>query len=158
MFGFFKKTLNFVAPVSGKTIELSEVNDVAFAQKMVGDGVAIQPTSNIIVAPCNGTLSLIMETNHAFAITLDNGVEMLVHVGLDTVSLNGKGFKVLANVGESVTAGTPILEIDKEYLDSMNIDLTTPVLIANVDFVKEIKALSGKIVTAGKDVVLEYKI
>lgn len=158
MFGLFKKTLNFVAPITGKTIPLEEVNDPAFAKKMIGDGVAIIPSGSTVVAPCDGTLSLIMETKHAFAITLENGVEMLVHVGLDTVSLNGKGFNVLAEIGQPIKKGTPVLELDIEYLESQGIDLTTPVLIANVDSVKEIKGLENMQVSAGITPVIEYRI
>lgn len=158
MFGFFKKTLTLMAPITGETVNLTSVPDEAFSKKMVGDGIAIKPTGDTVVSPCDGVLSLIMETKHAFAITLDNGVEILVHVGVDTVHLNGAGFTILAEVGQAVKAGTPIIKLDKIALEAAGINLITPVLIANVDYVKEIKGLAGKNVIAGEDVVVEYKL
>lgn len=159
MFSFFKKkSLNLIAPISGRTVYLSEVPDPVFAEKMVGDGVAIIPTGDIVVAPCDGTLSLIMESKHAFAMTLDNGIEILVHVGLETVALNGSGFEVLAEVGQVIKAGTPILKLDRQILESAGINLITPVLIANVDSTKEIVGLTNKTVISGKDSVIEYRI
>ena len=98
MFNFFKKPLTIIAPISGKTINLSDVPNPVFAEKMAGDGIAIDSTGDIIVAPCDGTISLIMDSGHAFAITTSSGIELLVHVGLETVSLNGEGFEVLQSV------------------------------------------------------------
>ena len=118
MFGFLKKKKNeqsvennfrLVSAVAGKSIPLSEVPDPVFAQKMAGDGIAIDTTGDTIVAPADGELSLVFKTNHAFAMTLSNGIELLVHVGIDTVSLEGEGFERLTEPGQQVKAGTPIL-------------------------------------------------
>lgn len=163
MFGFFKKdkkndTLNFVAPISGKTVPLSEVPDPVFAQKMAGDGLGIDPTGDTIVAPADGELTLVFKTKHAFAMTLDNGVELLVHIGIETVSLNGDGFEQLVEQGEKVKAGTPIIKIDREFIKSKGLSLVTPVLIANVDSVKSIDAKTGLDAVAGETVVLEYSL
>jgi PTS system D-glucosamine-specific IIA component/PTS system glucose-specific IIA component len=158
MFGFFKKDLKLVAPVAGKTIDLSQVPDEVFAQKMAGDGVGIDTTGNVIVAPADGELSLVFKTNHAFAMTLSNGVELLVHVGIDTVSLNGEGFERLVEPGVKVKAGTPILKIDRDFILGKGLSLITPVLITNVDAVKEINPQKGLTVTEGKDTVLTYKV
>ena len=113
MFGLFKKELKLIAPATGKTIDLSQVPDQVFAEKMAGDGVAIEVTGDTIVAPADGELSLVFKTNHAFAMTLSNGIELLVHVGIDTVSLEGEGFETNPDmvkdmkpvIGETVTAG-----------------------------------------------------
>lgn len=159
MFGFFKKNSKLVAPVDGKVIDLSQVPDPVFAQKMAGDGVAIDTTGDTIVAPCDGELSLIFNTNHAFAITLKDGVELLVHIGIDTVSLNGEGFERLAEQGTTVKAGTPIIKINRDVITSKGLSLITPVLITNPDVVKDLKAESvGSTVTAGNNTVLTYKI
>ena len=158
MFGLFKKELKLVAPATGKTIDLSEVPDQVFAEKMAGDGVAIDLTGDTIMAPADGELSLVFKTNHAFAMTLNNGVELLVHVGIDTVSLEGEGFERLVEPGKQVKAGTPILKIDRDFILGKGLKLYTPVLITNPDVVKDMKPVLGESVTAGADTVLTYKI
>ena len=169
MFGFFKKKKNqeevnenatpsLVAICDGKVKPLSEVPDPVFSQKMAGDGVAIEPTSDIIVAPADGELSLVFNTKHAFAMTLENGVELLVHVGLETVSLNGEGFEQLAEAGQKIKAGTPILKIDREFIKSKGLPLITPVLITNPDVTKSLTAKEGVDATAGSTVILEYTV
>lgn len=157
MFGFFKKDLKLVAPIAGKTIDLSQVPDEVFAQKMAGDGIAIDTTGELIVAPADGELSLIFKTNHAFAMTLESGVELLVHVGIDTVSLEGEGFERLIEPGVQVKAGTPILKINRDFITGKGLSLITPVLITNVDSVKEISPKVGLSVKEGSDVVVTYK-
>ena len=163
MFGFFKKnkknsSLNFVAPVTGKAIDLSEVPDPVFAQKMAGDGLGIDSTGDVIVAPCDGDLTLVFKTKHAFAMTLENGIEILVHIGIETVSLNGEGFEQLVEQGTTVKAGTPIIKIDREFIKSKGLSLVTPVLITNPDITKSIEVKTGIDVVAGETVVLEYTI
>ena len=157
MFNFFKKSLTIIAPISGKTMDLSKVPDPVFAEKMAGDGVAINSTGDTVVAPCDGTISLIMDSGHAFAITTDNGIELLVHVGLETVTLNGEGFKILQSVNAKVTAGTPILKLDRAFIESKGISLITPVLIANPGTLKNLNPIVNKEVSYGKDVVIECK-
>ncbi|WP_026885090.1 PTS sugar transporter subunit IIA [Clostridium beijerinckii] len=158
MFNFFKKPLIIIAPISGRTIDLSEVPDPVFAEKMAGDGIAINSTGDTVVAPCDGTISLIMDSGHAFAITTNNGIELLVHVGLETVSLNGEGFEILKSVNTKVTAGTPILKLNRSFIESKGISLITPVLVANPDKLKELNPILDKEVCYGKDIVMECKI
>jgi len=158
MFNFFKKPLIIIAPISGRTIDLSEVPDPVFAEKMAGDGIAINSTGDTVVAPCDGTISLIMDSGHAFAITTNNGIELLVHVGLETVSLNGEGFEILQSVNTKVTAGTPILKLNRSFIESKGISLITPVLVANTDKLKELNPILDKEVCYGKDIVMECKI
>jgi len=154
----FKKTLTIIAPISGKTIDLSEVPDPVFAGKMVGDGIAIDSTGDTVVAPCDGTISLIMDSKHAFAITTSSGIELLVHVGLETVALNGEGFEVLQSVNTKVTAGTPILKLDRPFIESKGVRLITPVLIVNPDKLKELTPIVNAEVSCGKDVIMKYKL
>ncbi|OOM76025.1 glucose-specific phosphotransferase enzyme IIA component [Clostridium puniceum] len=161
MFKFFntkqKNDLKIVAPVTGTVIDLSMVPDPVFAQKMAGDGVAIDLTGETIVAPADGTLTLVFKTKHAFALTLDNGIELLVHIGIDTVSLNGEGFKQLVPEGNIVKAGTPIIEIDKALILEKGFSLITPVLVTNPDIVSELIISTDKNVTAGENEVIICK-
>lgn len=158
MFNFFKKNQEILSPVSGKVIDLSEVPDEVFSQRLAGDGVAVEPTSTEIVAPADGVLTLIFNTNHAFALTLKNGVELLIHIGIDTVALNGKGFTRLVEQGTKVKAGTPIVRVDKDFIEKSGYSLVTLALITNTDIVKDIKGAVGEIAEAGKTPVIEYKM
>lgn len=126
-----KQPIRFVAPVDGEVIALSEVPDPVFSQKMMGDGIAICASGNNVVAPADGTITLIAQTSHAFGMTLDNGIELMVHVGLETVSLNGQGFEVLAQMGDKVKKGTPILHVDCALMKDKGISLITPCIIIN---------------------------
>lgn len=150
------KTFKLVAPMSGKSIPLSETPDPVFAQKMAGDGLAMDPASDTIVAPADGELTLVFNTKHAFAITLDNGVELLVHIGIETVSLNGEGFEQLAEQGTKVKAGDSIIKIDREFIKSKGLPLITPVLITNPDILKSISPIENIETVAGETTILEY--
>lgn len=157
MFGLFKKkSTELVAPISGKVVDLSQVPDEVFSQKMAGDGVAIEPSDDLVVAPADGTISLIFKTNHAFAMTLDNGLELLIHIGIDTVELDGEGFERLGEEGAKVKAGTPIVKINRKFFEEKGYSTITPVLVTNSDTLKEMNCMIGKTVTAGKDVVIAY--
>ena len=165
MLGFFKKKkteepkgFELVAPVQGKTIPLSEVADPVFAEKMAGDGVAIEPTGDIVVAPADGELTLVFKTKHAFALTLDTGAEILVHIGIDTVSLNGEGFEQLAEQGTRVKAGTPIIKLDRQFIKSKGFSLVTPVLITNTDDFASVTPVENIDTVAGETVVVKYTV
>jgi len=162
MFNFFKKNQNkevsLVAPITGRTIDLSNVPDKVFAEKLAGDGIAIDPTGDVIVAPADGELTLVFKTMHAFAITLANGAELLIHIGIDTVSLNGEGFQQLVEAGAMVKAGTPIIKIDRDFILSKGLSLITPVLITNMDIVKELNTNVDKDVVAGQNEVISFSL
>lgn len=153
---FLKKNYEVIAPVSGKILDLSEVPDEIFSKKIAGDGAAIDVTGDIIVAPADGELTLVFKTCHAFALTLDNGVEVLVHIGIDTVELKGEGFKLLVEERKKVKKGEPIIKIDKEFIEGKGYSLITPVLITNSDRVKDINCTVGQDVEAGKDSIYKY--
>ena len=157
MFGFFKKESKFVAPIDGKVMNLSDVPDPVFAEKMAGDGVAIDTTGDTIVARCAGELTLVLKTYPAYL--SDSYTELLVHIGIDTVSLNGEGFERLQEQGTTVKAGTPIIKINRDIITGKGLSLITPVLVTNVDNVKDLTPVSvGQNVTAGNDTVLTYKV
>lgn len=160
MFGFSKnkksKEFSLVAPMQGRTLPLSEVADPVFSQKMAGDGVAIDPTGDIVVSPADGELTLVFKTKHAFALTLANGAEILVHIGIDTVSLNGEGFEQLADEGTTVKAGTPILKIDRQFIKSKGFSLVTPVLIANTDDFASVTPVENIDTVPGETIIINY--
>lgn len=134
MFSFLKKKpLILYSPVDGEIIALESVPDQVFASKMMGDGVAFKLSNGIIYSPCDGVLQMVANTLHAYGFKANNGAEILVHVGLDTVNLNGKGFQLLAKQGEKLTAGYPVAKIDIDFMKAQGIDLTTPMVITNGD-------------------------
>ena len=158
MLKLISKKLKILAPIDGRTTELNAVPDPVFAEKMAGDGIAIDSSGNIAAAPVDGILSLVFRTNHAFGITLDNGIELLVHIGIDTVELEGEGFERIAEEGKSVKAGEPIIKIDREFIKGKGFSLITPVLITNMDIVKAMKCHINKMVIGGSDEVINYKL
>jgi PTS system glucose-specific IIA component len=124
--------ITVLAPVSGRVVPLEEVPDEVFAEKLAGDGVAIVPgESGEVIAPVSGELVRLFEGGHAFGILTDEGVELIVHVGLDTVELKGEGFRRIATEGGRVEAGEPIVSFDLEVIRSAGYDPVTPVLVSN---------------------------
>jgi glucose-specific phosphotransferase system IIA component len=132
MFDFLKKKkLCLYAPVTGHAIDLSKVPDDIFAQKLMGNGLAFKFDGDRICAPCDGKILLIAETKHALGIRADNGAEIMIHIGLDTVNLNGEGFQVMTSKGKNVKAGDLLIQIDRKFMDNKNINLITPMIITN---------------------------
>ena len=120
-----------VAVADGKVLPISEVPDPVFAEKMMGEGFAIDPTSDVIVSPISGTLVQVADTLHAYGIQSDSGVEVLVHVGLDTVNLQGKGFEAKVKIGDAVKKGDPLVKTDREYLIANAPSIVIPVIVTN---------------------------
>ena len=145
-----------LAPLTGKAVSLSEVPDPVFAEKVIGDGIAIIPEDGKIVSPVDGEISSIAETGHAYGFTADNGLEVLVHVGLETVSLKGECFKVYAKAGDKVKAGDLVAEVDLNLLKEKGLNSISPVLICSDLEEKEILYTEGN-VKAGESVVLTVK-
>jgi len=154
MFGFLKRKVREIkSPVDGQVVALESVKDEVFSQKLVGDGVAIIPMSNIFTAPIDGVVSKIFSTNHAYSIKSPKDLEVMVHIGLDTVALEGKGFERIANEGDTVKAGDPIIRVDLAYVREYAKDIITPIIILEKSDVKNIdKKLT--IVKAG-DMIME---
>ena len=133
MFGLFKKKNSFqlMAVADGTTKDITLVNDPIFAQKMMGEGLALELSGNDIYAPCDGEITVLPESKHAFGMKCANGLEILVHVGIDTVSLQGEGFKAYKRQGDHVHCHEKILSVDKELVSQKGIDLTTMIIILN---------------------------
>lgn len=159
MFNLFKKKNNFkiLAIGDGKTIDITTVNDPTFAQKLMGDGIAMELDNGTIVAPCDGTLSVLPQSKHAFGLKCDNGLEILVHIGIDTVTLNGECFTTHKNQGDSVKAGEPVITVDIDGVKAKGIDTTTMVILLNGSEFEIANKNIGQAVKAGTDSIIEIK-
>lgn len=126
--------MQVLAPVSGRAVPLAEVPDEVFAEGMAGLGCAVVPdASGEAVAPVSGTLVKLFEGGHAFGIVAEGGVEMIVHLGIDTIELKGRGFERIATEGDRVEAGQPVVRFDLDEIRSGGYDPVTPVLVTNAD-------------------------
>lgn len=152
-----KTVESLVSPITGDVVALEQVPDEAFASKAVGDGIAVKPISNIVVAPAAGTVVKIFNTNHAFCLETNNGAEIVVHMGIDTVALEGKGFKRLVEEGTDVKAGEPILEMDLDFLNANARSMISPVVCSNSDDYSALVILASGKVVAGQTPLYEIK-
>ena len=152
-----KTVESLVSPITGDVVALEQVPDEAFASTAVGDGIAVKPTSNIVVAPAAGTVVKIFNTNHAFCLETNNGAEIVVHMGIDTVALEGKGFKRLVEEGTDVKAGEPILEMDLDFLNANARSMISPVVCSNSDDYSALVILASGKVVAGQTPLYEIK-
>ncbi len=156
MFGFLKKKQTEImlgSPVKGKSVPLTEVNDPTFSEGMLGQGVAVIPSEGKIYAPADGEIGMVFDTLHAVSMTVDCGAEILIHVGLDTVKMNGEGFVGYVQAGDTVKKGDLLLEVDLDKVKEAGYDIITPVLICNTDEYELVEGLSGKDVVPGEDVI-----
>ncbi|HDR2159400.1 TPA: PTS transporter subunit EIIC [Enterobacter cancerogenus] len=146
-----------VSPVTGEVVALEQVPDEAFASKAVGDGIAVKPTDKTVVSPAAGTIVKIFNTNHAFCLETEKGAEIVVHMGIDTVALNGQGFTRLVEEGAEVVAGQPILSMDLEFLNANARSMISPVVCSNIDdFSGLVLQATGQVV-AGQTPLYEIK-
>lgn len=154
MFGFLKRKVREIkSPVDGQVVALESVKDEVFSQKLVGDGVAIIPMSNIFSAPIDGIVTKIFSTNHAYSIKSVKDLEVMVHIGLDTVALQGKGFERIANEGDVVKAGDPIIRADLTYIKEHAKDIVTPVIISDDSDVRNIEKRLN--IVKSQDIIME---
>ena len=157
LFDIFKKKektiVTIYSPMNGKVIELKEVPDEAFAQKMVGDGCAIEPDKGIICSPIDGQLMNIFPTNHAIIFETIDGLEMIVHFGIDTVKLDGKGFQKLREPGP-IKVGDEIVKYNLDEIKDNVPSTRSPIIINNMEKVEKIEVLSlGKIIKIGEPIM-----
>lgn len=158
MFSFLQKNkgIQIMAPVNGEVTRIEEVNDPVFSEKMMGDGIAIQYADGDVYAPVSGVISTVIQPScHAFGIRSEEGLELLVHVGLETVNLKGEGFRLLKEQGDHVKAGEKILAVDAEVLAAKGIDMITPIVITNsADFNIDKKAAAHHQAEAGTTLLM----
>lgn len=145
--------LTLCAPLMGEAVPLKKVNDPTFAEEIMGKGMAIIPSVGKLVSPVKGTVTMVFDTKHAIAVTSEDGVEILMHIGLDTVKLGGKYFTAHVAAGDQVEVGTPIVDFDIEGIKSEGYDIITPVLITNTDDFKNVIAVDDRSVKLGDEII-----
>jgi sugar PTS system EIIA component len=158
---FGKKTKptyeDVVAPLTGAIKSLEEVPDPVFSQKMMGDGIAIEPTDGEVVAPVNGEVVQVFPTKHAVGLRSDAGVELLIHVGLETVSMNGEGFTAHVAAGDRVKAGQRLLTFDLDLIKQKAKSTITPIIVTNGDVVASLQKTSEAQATKGETVIFHIE-
>ena len=156
LFGKAEETIDpnqIYAPIAGKTVPVTEVPDPTFAEGMLGDGIAIIPTDGKVHAPCNCTVDTMFDTGHAVSLVADNGAELLIHVGLETVSLGGKCFHVHVRDGQKVKKGQLLFEADLDAIQAAGLPIITPVLVCNPDEFATLNKVTGQTVVVGDAVI-----
>ncbi len=141
------------SPLKGDVVDIKEVEDAAFSSGVLGKGVAIMPTEGVVYAPVNGTVTTLFKTNHAIGIVADNGVEILIHVGMDTVQLDGKHFAAKIAQGDQIKIGQPLVEFDIEAIKAEGYSVITPVVVTNTANYSEVVGVFGKTVNAQDELI-----
>lgn len=157
MFEFLKKKEEKIiilgSPVKGNAVPIKEVSDPTFGDEILGKGIAIKPTEGKIFAPADGTIELLFDTLHAVSMTTDEGVELLVHIGLETVGLKGRNFEAHKTTGDKVKKGDLLITVDLEALKSEGFDTITPMIVCNTDNYQQVEGVTGKAVEQGEEVI-----
>ena len=141
-----EKNITIYSPIEGEACSLDEVNDPVFKEKILGEGIAVKPHKGQVFSPVDGTVALLFETKHAISIQSEQGTEILIHVGLDTVNLKGAFFTAYVKTNDKVKAGDLLLEFDMEKIKEAGYDLITPVVICNGAAYSEIIPHTGNTV------------
>lgn len=149
------KEIEIYAPLTGEYINIENIPDPVFAQKMMGEGFGINPTEGEVVSPIEGKVDNVFPTKHAIGLKADNGLEILVHIGLDTVQLDGQGFEILVSSGDTVQVGDPLLKFDLEYIRNNAKDVISPIIITNSDQTESIHVNDVKVVIKGETKVVD---
>lgn len=132
MFTFLKKKMiKFYSPVNGEIVPIEKVPDPVFSEKMMGEGIAIEPKDGMIHSPADGTIMLVSPTKHAIGIRTEDGSELLIHVGLETVSMGGKGFSVFIEEGSEIKTGQKLMKVDLDYIKASAKSSIIPIVITN---------------------------
>ena len=131
------------SPIEGEWQDIKQVPDSTFSDEIIGKGIAIFPRKGMVFAPFDGQITMVFRTKHALAFTSKTGVEVLVHIGIDTVELYGRGFKLLKNKGDNVKKGEPVLEFDRDLIKKQGYQLITPVVVTNYQKFKNVEKISG---------------
>ena len=147
------ETIIISSPITGEVAALEEAPDEVFAGKMLGDGGTVLPTDGIIVAPEDGEIGFVFDTKHAVGFITDSGIEMLIHMGIDTVKLNGQGFEALVEAGQKVKKGTPILKLDLDYIKENAPSLVSPVICTELKENQKVRLLAKDYVKKGESLL-----
>ena len=148
-----KTVIILASPMEGEVILLSEVSDPTFAEEMLGTGVAILPERSRVVSPVNGTVAQVFDTGHAVTLVSDEGVEVLIHIGLDTVQLKGEPFTKVVEEGQTVAIGDVLVEFDENAIIAAGYETVTPVVICNSDDYWQFERASGQLVKEGDKLI-----
>ena len=157
MFDLFKKEKYMAAIANGSILDISLVPDQVFSQKILGDGFAVIPSDGDFVSPVSGTVADVTETRHAYCITSEDGLEVLVHIGIDTVELKGKGFEALVKNGDRVEMGTPLAKVDLKMIEKEGYNTTSMVVVTNMDKLRSLKVAENPSVKSGEK-AMPYKM
>lgn len=141
------------APLSGKVLKLEQIKDPAFSSGMLGKGLAIDPADGKVCSPVDGKISMLFDTCHAVGITSDKGVEILIHIGMDTVELKGKGFVSHIKNGDRVKAGQDLIDVDLDLVRAEGYEIVTPIVVTNVDIIKSFKETEKPEVNQGDELL-----
>lgn len=156
LFGKQEEKIEIAAPVDGEAVPVTEVNDPTFSEEILGKGIAIRPSGNQIVAPCDGTVEMMFDTGHAVSLTSTQGAEILIHVGLETVKLKGTHYTTHAANGDQVKKGQLLISFDREAIAADGYDTITPIVICNSDSFSQVEYRTGA-VNAGDTVLVLSK-
>mgnify|MGYP002767098752 FL=1 len=160
MFDFLKKKdkgIEIGSPVKGKAVPISQVSDPTFGEEILGKGVAIQPEEGKIYAPADGTIEMLFDTKHAVSMTTTEGVELLVHIGLDTVALKGEHFTAHKGNGDAVKKGDLLISVDLEAVKAAGYDVITPMVVCNTPDYQTVEAVTDTAVNPGDTVLILKK-
>lgn len=150
---FKKKEMAIGSPMAGKCIPMTEVNDPTFSGEFLGKGAAIQPADGKVYAPADGKISTVFPTGHAIGMTTPDGVEILIHIGIDTVKLKGEHFTIKAGDGQEVKKGDLLIEADLEQIKAAGYEVVTPVIICNTAEFSSVEGITGADVKPGDDII-----
>jgi glucose-specific phosphotransferase system IIA component len=145
--------MKFKSPLTGKLVSISDVKDPVFSQKIMGDGFAIIPSANEVYSPVDATIEVLYPTGHAIGLRTEEGIEILIHLGIDTVKSKSNSFKLLKQVGDRVQAGDIVVVMDLKQLKKEGYDMTTPIIFLNG---QKLKALKPKNLIAQDEVKVEF--
>ena len=149
------KNIEIYAPLTGEYVKIEDIPDPVFAQKMMGEGFGINPTEGEVVSPIEGKVDNVFPTKHAIGLKADNGLELLVHIGLDTVQLDGEGFEVLVSSGDTVQVGDPLVKFNLEYISNNAKSVISPVIITNTDQTSAININDVNAIVKGETKVVD---
>ncbi|CAD7359767.1 MULTISPECIES: PTS sugar transporter subunit IIA [Staphylococcus] len=152
------KDITVYAPISGELVKIEDIPDPVFAQKMMGEGFGVQPIEGTVVSPIDGVVDNVFPTKHAISLKADNGLEVLVHIGLDTVQLNGEGFEVSVESGDRVKMGAVLVSFDLEFIKQNAKSTVSPIIITNTASTESIQFEEASHLSKGETSVIEVKM